>query len=310
MRNAPGNKLSLSKGVLSGGRRPFLTSHRKTNLWGVLFLLPVPIYFIVFKFYPMAQAIVLGFFDYDMLSAPRFAGLGNYIYLMSDPLFLQSMFATFYYVAGTVIPIWFLSLGLAMLFNMAIPGKDVLRLAYFIPVITAAIVVAVVWKFIYHPQGIMNVMLSYLGMERIEWLTRMRTAMPALIIVAIWRTVPYFMVIFLAGLQSIPNEYYEAALIDGASRWKMFHRITLPLLRPTIVLVMVISVLMAAKVFINPLVMTQGGPAGATRVLPLLIYETGFNFFKMGLASAMSTVLFLIVMIFTIIQLRVFRQVE
>ncbi|MCC7106341.1 MAG: sugar ABC transporter permease, partial [Chloroflexi bacterium] len=131
---------------------------------------------------------------------------------------------------------------------------------------------------------------------------------PALILVAIWRTVPYFMIIVLAGLQAIPRDYYEAAALDGANRWQTFRHITLPLLRPTLVLMVVISVLMAMKVFINPLVMTGGGPSGASRVLPLLIYETGFQYFKMGLASAMSVFLFVGVMIFTLVQFRLFRH--
>jgi multiple sugar transport system permease protein len=291
--------------------RALLTSSvARTQVWGYLFLLPILSLFVIFKFYPMLQALWLSLNDYDLLSPPKFAGLRNYAALLSDPLSRQSAGATAYYVFGTCVPVWILSLGLALIFNQAIPAKNWLRLAYFMPVIMPAIVVAIIWKFMYHPYGLVNTALQAIGLPRIDWLADSTAVMPAFILAGEWRLIPYFMIIYLAGLQGIPQEYYEAAAIDGASAIQRFFAITLPLLRPTTVLVIVISVILTSKVFVNALVITNGGPNGATRVLPLFIYQTGFTFFKMGLASAASMFLLLVLMVFTMIQLRLFSTEE
>jgi multiple sugar transport system permease protein len=176
-----------------------------------------------------------------------------------------------------------------------------------LPAVGSVVVVAILWKFLFHPLGLVNALLGYVGFERIDWLTSVQTAMLALIIAGIWRLSPYFMVIYLAGLKGLSAEYYEAAALDGANRWQQFRYITLPLLQPTIVLVVIVSVILSLRHFINPMLMTRGGPAGETRVLPLLIYETGFRFSRMGLASAMSMVFFAIMLVFTLIQLHIFR---
>jgi ABC-type sugar transport system permease subunit len=214
-----------------------------------------------------------------------------------------------YYVAGSVIAIWLLSLLLALAFNREFPFKNILRSLYFMPVVMPSLIVAILWKFLYHPYGMFNAILNRFGLPPVDWLSSNQMAMPSLIVIGIWRGTPYFMIIFLAGLQAIPKEYYEAAAIDGATGWAAFRHVTLPLLKPTMVLVMVMSVIIAIKVFVNPMIVTNfGGPAGATRVLPLYIFQTGFEFFKMGLASAASMVLFAIVMAFTLVQLRLFRE--
>jgi ABC-type sugar transport system permease subunit len=280
------------------------------NLWGFSFVLPALIFLIVFKFLPMVWAGRLSFYDYDLIQYNEYVGFANYIGLFHDEQFLRSLFNSFYYVAGSVLPIVILSLILALIFAQRIPGREVLQLAYFIPVIMASIVIAVVWKFLYHPYGLVNSLLHYLGIGQINWLTSSNTAMPALIFIGIWRGTPYFMLIFLGGLLCIPQDYYDAARVDGASELQVFWRITLPLLRPTILLVIVMAVIIGIKVFINPLVITHGGPAGATRVLPLLIYRTAFEYFRMGKASAMSMILFVIVMVFTLIQIRIFTYEE
>jgi ABC-type sugar transport system permease subunit len=160
----------------------------------------------------------------------------------------------------------------------------------------------------YHPYGLVNTILELFGVGRINWLSTEATALPALILIGIWRGVPLFAVIYLAGLQAIPRDYHEAAMMDGAGPFQRFVHITLPLLSPTILFVMVISLLSAVKVFLNPLVMTGGGPNGATRVLPYFIYETGFTYFRMGEAAAASTVLFVFVLGLTLILLRLLRR--
>ena len=282
----------------------------RQNWWGFVFLLPALIFLFVFKFLPMVWAAGLSFTNYDLFNTNDFIGLGNYIYLFHDEEFLTSLFNSFYYVVATVIPIVILSLGLALIFAKPVLGRDVIRLAYFLPVIMSGIVIALVWKFLFHPYGLVNALLSYLGVGQINWLTDSYTAMPALIIIGVWRGTPYYMLIFLGGLLSIPQEYYDAARIDGASEIQAFVHVTFPLLRPTTLLVIVMSTIIGLKVFLNALVITDGGPAGATRVLPLLIFRTAFEYFRMGRAAAMSMVLFAIVMVFTLIQMRIFTHEE
>lgn len=287
-----------------------ISYHAQINMWGILFVLPSLAFFVAFKFWPMGEAFALSFYNADLLTPSRFVGLGNYAALLNDHLFSQSVDASVYYVVGTVVPIWILSLLFALAFNQALRAKNIWRLLYFIPVIMSQIAVALVWKFMYHPDGLVNTFLHSVGLEKLNWLTSEKTAMLALLLPGIWRGTPYFMIIFLAGLQAIPTQYYEAARIDGATGFKAFWRITFPLLKNTTVLVIVMSIIIGIKVFLNPMVMTGGGPAGATRVLPLLIYQTGFEFFKMGRASAMSMLMFLAMMTFTLVQLRLFRHQE
>jgi ABC-type sugar transport system permease subunit len=172
----------------------------------------------------------------------------------------------------------------------------------------SAVVVAVLWRFLYFRLGMVNTLLGYLGIPAVPWLTTPKTALLSIILIGIWRAAPYFMVIFTAGLQAIPEEYYEAGKIDGTNAWTEFWHLTLPLLRPTILLVVVMSVIVALKVFAVPQLMTNGGPAGATEVVPLRIYKTAFEFFDMGKASAMSMFLFAVMMIFSVIQIRLFSE--
>ncbi len=276
--------------------------------WGYLFLLPMFLLLVVFKFIPMFQAFWLSLTDYDLLTPPRFIGLRNYTHLLGDPLFHQSVWATLYYVFGTCLPLWVLALGLALIFNTRVPLKNWLRSAYFMPAVMPVVVYAVIWRFMFHPYGLLNVGLEQVGLGPIDWLSDARAVIPAFILSSEWRFVPYFMIIYLAGLQNVPQEYQEAASIDGASALQRFRYITLPLLRPTILLVIVISIIQMSKVFVNVLIISGGGPYGLSRVLPLFIYQTGFQFFKMGLACAASIFLLVGVLVFTLAQLRLFRD--
>jgi multiple sugar transport system permease protein len=249
----------------------------------------------------------LSFTSYDLFSEPVFIGFKNYTDLVKDPVFLLSAKASAIYVVGSVIPVWIISLGLAKLILSVFKFREIFRGMIFMPVIMSAVVVAVLWRFLYYyPSGMVNTMLGYLGIDAIPWLTTPRNAMISIILIAIWRAAPYFMVVFTAGLQSIPDSIYEAGRIDGTNAWTEFRFLTLPMLRPTFLLVMVMSVIVALKVFAVPQLMTNGGPAGATNVIPLQIYKTAFEFFRMGQASAMSMFLFAVMMIFSIIQIRLF----
>jgi multiple sugar transport system permease protein len=310
---ASGTREAAGAAALPRASRPIVSpwrlSWRSRLAWaGFFFVLPALVHIGVFKVYPLLQALRLSFYRYDLLSPPVFTGLANYQALWDNPLFHQSFWVSVKYMFGVSIPEWFLALGLALLLNRAMPGRSVIRLAYFFPIAMSQIVVAMVWKFMYHPHGLVNTLLAFFGVDRINWLSTEATALPALILIGIWRGVPLFAVIYLAGLQAIPRDYHEAAMMDGASPFQRFIHITLPLLSPTILFVMVISLLSAVKVFLNPLVMTGGGPNGTTRVLPYFIYETGFTYFRMGEAAAASTVLFVFVFGLTLILLRLLRR--
>ena len=288
---------------------PGRLSYRSRLCWaGFFFVLPALIHLTVFKFYPLIEAFRLSFYRYDLMSPPVFNGLANYHALWENALFHQSFWVSVKYMFGVSIPEWFLALGLALLLNRAMPGRSVIRLAYFFPIAMSQIVVAMVWKFMYHPHGLVNTILEIFGVGRINWLSNEETALASLIAIGIWRGIPLFGVIYLAGLQAIPKDYYEAAMMDGAGPVRRFIHITIPLLLPTILFVMVISLLSAVKVFLNPLVMTGGGPNGTTKVLPYFIYETGFAYFRMGEAAAASTVLFVLVFALTLILLRLLRR--
>ncbi len=282
----------------------------KQALFGYAILLPTIAIIAIFRFLPMLQAFYISLTQYDLLTPPKFIWLANFVDLVQDPLFLNSARLSVTYVVFSVVPVWVLSLALAVLFNRNLRAKNLFRSAAFMPVVMPAVVNAVVWTFMYQQDGVVNTILGWFGLDPIPWLRSSAWALWAVIIIGIWRATPYYMVIFLAGLQAIPEEYYEAAQIDGASAWAQFRHITLPLLKPTTLLVMVMSVIVAMKVFAVPLIMTGGGPADATRVLPLFIYQTAFEFFKMGRAAAMSVFLFAAVMIFTVFQIRLFARGE
>jgi len=280
------------------------------QLWAYVFLSPMVALLVTFKLVPMIQAFRLSLTSYDLLTPPRFVGFANYVALMSDARFLKSAGVTLYYTFGTCIPVWFLSLGLALVFNQVFPARNYLRLAYFLPAIVPVIVFAMIWRFLFHPYGLLNVALEQVGLPGVDWLTSSAAVIPGFILASEWRFVPYFMVVYLAGLQNIPQELNEAASIDGADARQRFRYITLPLLRSTILLVMVVSIIMQSKAFTNVLVISGGGPNGASTVIGLFIYQTAFQFFQMGVATAASMLLLAGIMILTILQMWVFRDTQ
>jgi len=280
----------------------------KQAAFGVAIIVPTLGILAIFRFLPMVQALYLSLTEYDLVHPPKFAGLANFASLLQDPLFLKSARVSLMYVLFSVVPVIPLSLGLAALFNRPLWLRNVLRSAVFMPVVMPAVVMAVVWTFMYQQDGVVNTILSWFGVDPVPWLRSSATSLWAVILIGIWRATPYYMVIFLAGLQAIPADYYDAAQMDGAGTWATFWHITLPLLRPTLLLVIVMNVIVAMKVFAVPLIMTGGGPADSTRVLPLFIYQTAFEFFDMGRAAAMSVFLFVAVMLFSFVQVRLFTR--
>lgn len=286
-----------------------LTYNQRRNLWGFVFALPAVALFLMFSIIPIARTFYISFFRYDLLTPSTFIGLDNYRNLWHDPIFHSSLKISFAYVLLTYVPVWIIALILALALNTKIKARSFFRTVYFVPVVMSWVVVSVIWKLIFHKLGLMNVLvLKPLGLGPFNWLTDQHLAPNAIEIMSVWKEVGFFMVIFLAGLQSIPTDYYEAAKVDGSNSWALFRHITMPLLQPTILFTTVVGLINGLQVFIPQFVMTQGGPVNSTLVVTLDIYQTAFVYLKMGKAAAMSVVLFAIIALITLIQFRLYRS--
>jgi len=200
----------------------------RIRLWGAFFVLPTILFFILFKYGPMLWAFRLSFTSYPMVTKPKYIGIYNYISIFHDPIFIQALKNTIVYIAGSTVGITIVGLGLALIINLKIHGNRHFMSGMFLTNMMPILACCLVWKHLFHPHGLVNQLLSQLGFGRIDWLTGNATAMSAIIIVTVWRFAPYFMIIYLAGLMSIPKEYYEAAAIDGANAFVQFRHITLP----------------------------------------------------------------------------------
>jgi multiple sugar transport system permease protein len=288
---------------------------RETQRAGYLFLAPALLLIGVFFFLPVAAALVLSFTDYDIYSLgdasnARWVALDNYARLLRTPLFWAALKNTFYFaLVGGPLSIA-ASLAAALLVNArATRLKGLFRTIYFIPFVTTLVAVAIVWRYLYHPRyGLLNYFLGFLNLGPIDWLGDPRWAMPAIILLAVWKNFGYNMLIFIAGLQSIPEELYEAAHLDGASAVQRFRHVTLPMLGPTMLFVAVITMIGYFQLFAEPYVMTAGGPLRATTSVVLLMYEEGFRWWRMGYAAAIAFVLFLVILVATLIQFRLQRE--
>jgi multiple sugar transport system permease protein len=279
----------------------------REDFWtGLLCLSPAALISLVFVIIPIAFSFYLSFHSWDLLRTNKpFVGLANYQRLLQSAEFWGALRNTFVYTLSVVIIGSTLSLILAVLLNGKLHGLGFFRTAYFMPVVTSTVAISVVWTWVYNPQyGLMNAILSWLHVPINNWLVDPRWAMPAVIIMSIWKNVGYHMVIFLAGLQDIPDVYYEAASIDGANAWQRFRHITWPLLRPTTGFVLITNTIFSFQVFGPVYVMTKGGPMRSTTVLVYLLYQRAFEFREMGYASAMAWVLFVIIMAFSLIQVK------
>lgn len=278
---------------------------RREALEGYLFLVPNFLAFLVFLLFPMLAAVYFAFTDYDISWPPRFVFLQNFQVMFGNRLFWQVFGQTFYWAFGMVPATIVFALLLALLINRKMRGVLTYRLIYFIPHVTLSVAAAIVWLWVYHPEvGFLNLILRNLGLidEGPQWLLNRRTAMPALIAMGWWKSIGFAMLIFLAGLQGIPAELYEAATMDGANPRQQFFSITVPMLSPALFFVMVTSIIGAFQGFDVFYLMTRGGPANATTTMVLHIYNNGFQFLKMGYASAMAMVLFGTIMVFTVLQ--------
>ncbi len=280
-----------------------------------LFLAPALVLIGVFFFLPVAAALLLSLTDFDIYAVAssentRFVGLDNYVQLLKTPLFWSSLRNTFYFaLVGGPLTIA-VSLGAALLLNAKlVRWRSVFRTIYFTPFVTTLVAVAIVWRYLYHTRyGLLNYALGALGIEPIDWLGDPHWAMPAIILMAVWKNFGYNMLIFIAGLQSIPDELYDAANVDGAGPVRQFMNITLPMLGPTLLFVGVITMIGYFQLFAEPYVMTQGGPLRSTTSVVLYMYEEGFRWWRMGYAAAIAFVLFVVILIATLVQFRIQRE--
>jgi multiple sugar transport system permease protein len=236
----------------------------------------------------------------------------NYVRIFETPLFWTALKNTFYFVlVGGPLSVA-VSLGMALMVSSKLAKfKPFFRTVYFLPVVTNLVAVSVVWRYLYHPaHGLLNQALSWFGVIPIDWLGNPYAAMPAIIVMAVWKNFGYNMLIFIAGLQNIPDDLYEASHIDGANAWQQFVHVTLPMLAPTTVFVVMMTIIGYFQLFAEPYVMTQGGPMNSTMSIVLLMYEQGFRWWNMGFAAAIAFVLFAVILVFTLIQMMIQRRTE
>ena len=310
-----------------------LSRSSKEALTALLYLLPALVILIGFRFIPIVLAVRMSLYDWGMAGPRQFLGLGNYLAVIKDPLFYRSLVNTGWYVLFEVPVTIFVSLFIAILLNQQIRGLGIYRTVYYLPVVTSIVAVSVIWKWLYHPdRGVLNYLLSLVGITGTRWLQEPRgifqlvlgahsenlpfllrgpsIALLSLVLMGIWKALGYNIVIFLAGLQNIPQAFYEAAKIDGASRFQTFWKITWPLLSPTTYYVLIMSSIAAFETFSQIWIMTgppPGGPLGTTKVVMYYFYENAFELWRLGYGAAIAFIAFVIILCLTIFQ-RVFLE--
>lgn len=274
--------------------------YRNKNYIGLLYISPWIAGFLLFKLYPFVMSFIYSFTEFSILDKPVFTGLDNYIYMFTkDKLFFPALKATLAYVLMTVPMKISFALFVAMLLNMKLRSINIFRTAYYLPsIFGGSVAVSVLWRFLFMKEGIVNKFLGFFGIKSIDWLGNPDVALFTVSLLAVWQF-GSSMVIFLAGLKQIPNELYEAAIVDGASRMRKFFSITLPMISPVMFFNLVMQTINAFQEFTGPYVITGGGPMNATYVYSILVYDNAFRYFRMGYSSALSWVLFLLIMVFT-----------
>ncbi len=306
----------------------------KVALKGFLYLVPALVVLLSFRIIPILFSVRISLYDWGMAGAKKFVGFANYLNVLTDPIFWKSLLNTFWYVIFTVPIMLFLSLFIALLLNTKIKGLGLYRTIYYIPVVTSIVAVSIVWKWLFNPErGLLNYFLSLLGANPVRWLEDPRgiftlifeplginlptilhgpsIALCSLIVMSIWKGLGYNIVIFLAGLQNIPNHYYEAAKIDGAGRFRLFRNVTWPLLTPTTFYILIMSTITAFEAFAQVWIMTgppPGGPLGTTKVVMYYFYEQSFELWRMGYGASIAFIAFLIILTLTIIQRQVLEK--
>lgn len=293
----------VATGLTTRRSRSFMFERR---LAAYLFILPSLIFLAVFVVYPILSAFYLSLHRYNLIQAPVWDGLNRYALLIEDARFFKAVGNTFMFAVMTVPVGTAISLLLAVLINQPLRAIYFFRTAYYLPVVTSFVAVSFIWLWIYEPQfGVLNQVLETLGLPTFAWLRDPSTALLSIAILSVWKNAGYNMIIFLAGLQGIPTYLYEAAEIDGANGFQQFWHITVPMLSPTTFFVFVVYFIGALQMFAQAWILTQGGPLDSTLTVVYLIYQNGFEFLKMGSASAMSVILFILIAIVTLINTRI-----
>jgi multiple sugar transport system permease protein len=274
--------------------------------WALLFLAPTLIGLTLLSAGPILASFGISLTDWDLLTPPQFVGLDNFTALVGDDRFLVALRNTAFYTLLSVPIGMTLALGLALALNQPLRGIALIRTAYFLPVVTSATAVGLVWAWIYSPaSGLLNQVIGVAGLPPQRWISDPFWAMPSIIAMSIWQGLGINVIVFLAGLQAIPQEFYDAASVDGAARWSRFRHVTLPLLTPSIFFTGILSLIGAFQIFDQVYILARPGkPTEATITLVYFIYESGFKFFRMGMAAAASWILFLIVAVLTVIYFR------
>jgi multiple sugar transport system permease protein len=281
-----------------------LTLAQRRSLFGLLFVLPGIVPLLIFVIYPIGSALYLSFTNWELLGSPQWQGVQNYTELSSDPQFRSALMVTLEFALGTAVPSCLLAVGIALLFNAGVRYTAWYQPLLFLPAVLPVVVTSLVWGVLYQGNGVIN---NVSGLS-IGWLTDQSWALPALMIMTVWTNLGYYAVILLAGIREIPHDYYEAGRLDGAGTAALIWHITLPLVRPALLFVVVIATSNALTLFIQPYLLTQGGPGDATRTLSELIYDTAFSFLEIGKASAMSFILLVISLVVAAVQFSVLRS--
>jgi len=293
--------------AIEKSRRRISRSALRENLLGYAWISPWIIGFLVFTLGPMVASLIFSFTNYRIINQPKWAGWQNYTYaLVEDDLFWPSLARTFQYVAISVPIGLFGSLLLASLLNQRVKGESIFRTMFYLPSLTPAAAAAILWVWLLNYKvGLVNYVLSLVGIQGPPWLGSQQWAIPAIILIGMWTGIGGGrMIIFLAGLQGVPEELYEAAEIDGAGWWRRFRHITLPMISPTIFFNMILGIIGALQVFTTAYITTKGGPGRATWFFALHLYTHAFEYFDMGYASTLAWLMFIIILVFTLIQLR------
>ena len=302
----------MTKSNVAGRRGRRLNLKQREALTGWLFVSPALIGFGIFTFGAILYSLYLSFTDYDMFGTPEWVGLENYIKAFTNDEYFYQYFGNTFYFAIVLVPVVLvISLFLAILINKKV-GRltKAYRVALFLPSITSTVAVSMVWLWIFNPDmGILNNFLTAIGFHNPPmWLSDLEWSKPALIIMRVWQMSGYYMLLFLAGLQTIPETLYEAAEVDGASSWQRFTRITVPMLSNTTFVVVILLIIESFNMFESIFVMTEGGPLGSTSTIMYYIYEQGFMSYNMGYASALAWIFFALILVFTLIQFRFRRE--
>jgi len=276
---------------------------------GFVLIAPYWIHFLFFMAYPLVFSVILVFHKWDVYTPMQWVGFNNFIRLFHDDLFFQAIFNTLLFLVIHIPLQIAIALFFAVLLNQQIRGRGFFRAVYFLPVIISGVVISILWQQLFSQEtGVLNTMLSGIGLPKVPWLNSPEWAMPSIAIMATWKNVGFYIVLFLAGLQTIPYSLYESAKIDGASSWQQFHRITLPMINSTMLLVMILSTIGGFSLFIEPYILTGGGPMNHTLSAMLYIYKQAFYFSRMGYAATLGFFFAFIILAVVLVQRKVIEQ--